>query len=181
MATGSAAPRPELIGLIAGLADKSQLLPEPGPGTTRYRLLRTTRHFAAAKLRESGQDRAAAARHARFYAGMAERMAARARIRPGGPASADPAAAFDDIRAALAWCFGPAGDEATGVRLAAAAALLRLDLHVARCRALEQCLAPPTSRVVLCRLGRQDGAGKGVHWGERAPPARIGCEGAACS
>ena len=76
-----------------------------------YRMLDTTRHDAARRLRES--DEAAAI-------GRAHAQQLRASI--GGLSAADVRRRLDDLRAALDWCFGNAGDVPLGLALTTAAA-----------------------------------------------------------
>ena len=106
--------------VLMALTSKSLLVAEPGEDGARFRFLETTRDFALAKLRASGEFDAAAARHALHVCDLleeAERIWLRLwhshwRVRHG--------ALVDDLRAALAWCFSAQGDPALGVRLAVA-------------------------------------------------------------
>src|SRR2546430_1071140 len=52
---------------VASLVDKSLIWNSEIGGSLYYRLLETTRAYAAAKLEESGQEEAVAKRHASYY------------------------------------------------------------------------------------------------------------------
>ncbi|MDB5072709.1 MAG: hypothetical protein JWM87_3820 [Candidatus Eremiobacteraeota bacterium] len=62
--------------LLAALAERSLLSTEEARGETRYRMLETTRAFAAGKLGESGDASAAERAHGTFFAGIAEQARA---------------------------------------------------------------------------------------------------------
>jgi predicted ATPase/DNA-binding winged helix-turn-helix (wHTH) protein len=93
---------------IADLATKSLIGTDISGDITYYRLLDTTRAYAMEKLAASGELRITALRHAEyirdFLASDDRRL--------------DYARAIDDIRAALAWSFGPEGDIAIAASLA---------------------------------------------------------------
>ena len=82
-----------------------------------YRLLDTTRAYALEKLTESGESERVARRHATYYLELLEaagRDPAREDERYG---AVEPE--LGNLRAALAWAFGPEGDQTIGVKLAA--------------------------------------------------------------
>ena len=93
---------------IANLATKSLIATDISGDITYYRLLDTTRAYAMEKLDASGEHRVTAQRHAEyirdFLASDDRRL--------------DYARAIDDIRATLAWSFGPEGDIAIAASLA---------------------------------------------------------------
>jgi predicted ATPase/class 3 adenylate cyclase len=62
-----------VLDLIAALVDKSLIVVEVIGEEQRYRLLESTRQFAAERLDEAGQRDEVAARHCRYFAGVAER------------------------------------------------------------------------------------------------------------
>jgi predicted ATPase/DNA-binding winged helix-turn-helix (wHTH) protein len=112
---------------IDSLVDKSMIMASPGttsvPGATmRYRLLDTARAYAQEIGGDRTERRALARRHAAYCLGWLEQFAAL------GGALLDPArraahlVELNDVRAALAWCFGDDGDAGFGIVLAAAAA-----------------------------------------------------------
>jgi predicted ATPase/Tfp pilus assembly protein PilF len=66
----------DVIGLLGSLVDKSLVMAEPAGTSLRYRLLETIRQFAAERLAEAGDDRAAlAVAHCAHYLSMAETAA----------------------------------------------------------------------------------------------------------
>jgi tetratricopeptide (TPR) repeat protein len=94
--------------VVDRLAGKSLVTAEPAEDGTRYRLLDTVRHYAAARLAEAAGTEAARHRHAAAFLGLAER-------------EREPALLVrdqDNFRAALEWSLGY-GDW-TGLRLARA-------------------------------------------------------------
>lgn len=94
---------------IASLATKSLIAADISGDMTYYRLLDTTRAYAMEKLVASAEHRPTALRHAAYF-----RDALTADDR-----RIDYPRAIDDIRAALAWAFGPDGDIAIAVSLTA--------------------------------------------------------------
>jgi len=60
----------QILGLLAGLEDKSLVEAEPIPGPRRFRLHEVLRQYAAAKLAEAGETAAVQARHLDHYAGL---------------------------------------------------------------------------------------------------------------
>jgi predicted ATPase/DNA-binding winged helix-turn-helix (wHTH) protein len=103
---------------IANLATKSLIATDISGDITYYRLLDTTRAYAMEKLAASGEHRKTAQRHAEyirdFLASDDHRL--------------DYARAIDDIRAALAWSFGPEGDVAIAASLASLSSPAWLEL-----------------------------------------------------
>jgi predicted ATPase len=107
-----------VVGLLAGLVEKSLVVAESRGGAARYRLLETVRAYARERLAGAAEAAAAAERHARFYVALGEHA---------GPALFAPAYdawldrledALADLRAALAWCLRH--DPAAGLRLVGA-------------------------------------------------------------
>lgn len=115
---------------VFNLAAKSLLSAETEGDTVLYRLLDTTRAYAAQKL-AAGDDQAALQRrhalHCCELAGAAEKdwdelppPAWQARYRRR----------ISDVRAALDWAFGPDGDAVIGARLMAASTLVWIELSL---------------------------------------------------
>src|SRR5260370_2835343 len=79
---------------------------------TRYRLLDTTRTYAAMKLTDAGEADLLRRRHAEYYRELLRKTASQADL----PADERRALAthLGDIRAALNWAFGPGGDLSLG-------------------------------------------------------------------
>lgn len=107
---------------VASLVDKSLIWNSEIGGSLYYRLLETTRAYAAAKLEKSGQQEAVAKRHASYYVEYLKSAST-------GSTATD-MTAFEphigNIRAALEWSLSTTGDTAIGVRLAAQSASLFL-------------------------------------------------------
>ncbi|MFN2608966.1 MAG: BTAD domain-containing putative transcriptional regulator [Acidimicrobiales bacterium] len=111
----------DVVGLVAGLVNKSLVVADVGAGPGRYRLLETLRHYAADRLAERGETDTVAARHLAWATALAEDAEA-------GLDGPDPAAALrrlevehDNLRAALA----RAATRDPGAALALAASLGR--------------------------------------------------------
>jgi predicted ATPase len=130
VASGQGPGDDEVVISIGGLVAKSLLSAvTAGDRTIRYRLLETTRAYAAEKLERSGEADVTSRRHAQYFSHLLSSA-------PGG--SIDPhhdqrALALGEhlgnVRAALDWCFGDRErDAALGVDLAAAAAPVLVQL-----------------------------------------------------
>jgi len=115
---------------LYNLAARSLLVCDYDGAEVAYRMLATTRLYAAGRLaREGEQPLVARAHAARCLDLMREARAARGHL-GGAHWLARYAGRLADVRAALDWCFGPGGDAALGVRLAAAATLLWSELSL---------------------------------------------------
>src|SRR5215470_8132237 len=121
VATGSGLDPSLLLGAIDSLVAKSMVATRPVGAMMRYRLLDTTRAY----LLELGQPDAEVAelavRHADYYRRWLEQAGTEWSASRGADLSAQ-FAGLNNVRAALEWCFGPNGNAAVGVALAAAAA-----------------------------------------------------------
>jgi predicted ATPase len=104
-----------------GLVAKSLVSAQTDTAPARYRLLETTRAYAFIKLRETGEFRTVARRHAEYYCDLFERAAAGLEAPPAGLA-AEYWRAIDELRAALLWAFSHSGDQSVGVALVVASA-----------------------------------------------------------
>ncbi len=136
----------EALEVIDRLAGKSLVAAEPAEDGTRYRLLDTVRHYAAARLAEAGDAEPAKDRHAAAFLRLAERER-------GLPALAREQ---DNFRAALEWSL--AHGNQTGPRLARALGGFWLGRGLLQegqdwlDRALAQRPADPRLRAELLRL-----------------------------
>jgi len=110
----------EVLGLLAGLVDKSLVQAETGGEAARYHLLETLRLFARERLREAGAAEAARDRHARWCLDLAEGWTAAGRRSPGADGARRARAEHENLRAALEWT--SERDPETALRLAAALA-----------------------------------------------------------
>ena len=118
------------VTVIASLIAKSLIAINVRDGT-RYRLLDTTRAYAADKLAESGEADAIRRRHADYYCELFGRTKAEPTT-PGSGAKGIAARAepLGNVRAALEWSFSPHGDAQVGIALAAASAPLFLEMSL---------------------------------------------------
>jgi predicted ATPase len=118
--------------VIASLVDKSLVSVSQTEGPSLYRLLDTTRAYAAVKLAERGEVNAIARRHALYFA---ERLVGMRAVMLRKRDLSDYSRQVGDIRAALEWSFSPSGDTSVGVELGAGAVPLFLGLSMLReCR-----------------------------------------------
>jgi predicted ATPase/DNA-binding winged helix-turn-helix (wHTH) protein len=119
---------------IASLIEKSLLSASLTDGMSSYRLLETTRAYAALKLRERGEEAAVSRRHALYYAELLG--GSRATTLRGRDLTAY-VRQIGDIRAALEWSFSPSGDRSVGLALSGGAVPLFLAISMLReCRRL---------------------------------------------
>jgi predicted ATPase/DNA-binding winged helix-turn-helix (wHTH) protein len=111
----------ELAATLESLAAKSLLsfgYSETGP---HYRLLETTRAYAADRLRGAGEHHRTAAAHARFLLAMFECAEAEWQWRVREEWTFTYGRHLNDLRKAIDWAFGEEGDPLLGLRLTAAA------------------------------------------------------------
>ena len=117
---------------VTSLVVKSLVVADLRGETSYYRLLETTRAYALEKLRENGEYREAAHRHANYHVNFlvqAEREAAEKRRNPNY------ARHIDNVRAGLDWAFAADGDVQTGVTLTCAAVPVWIQLSLfSECR-----------------------------------------------
>lgn len=139
---------------VLQLAAKSLLCIERYQQGVAYRLLETTRAYARRKLEDSGQAEIAARRHAEWVGTLLDRAQADWPRLDRADWWDSYGNAIDDVRAALAWSLGAAGDKQLGIRLTLASAPLWLGMSqfAEYHHWLEQAL------VTLDALGRRGGA-----------------------
>ena len=101
---------------------------------THYRLLESTRVYAAEKLHASGEAQQAAQRNADYLVEYLERHPVQVTAFPKREAEEQHLTSLGNWRACLAWCFSADGNAVTGARLSAAVAPALLDLLL-----LEEC------------------------------------------
>ena len=118
---------------ITSLLAKSLISKTESRGSTYYRLLETTRTFAATKLAERGEANRVARRHAKFFSEFLQHDQL-VQSRLGERNLSGYAAHIGNVRAALQWAFSDDGDVTLGVELAAWAAPLFVGLSL-----LEEC------------------------------------------
>jgi predicted ATPase/DNA-binding winged helix-turn-helix (wHTH) protein len=106
---------------VAGLVGKSLITVDGSAPVTSYRLPDATRIYGLGKLQGAGETAAAARRHASMLCDLLVEARESTSSLPDGRGYAGLVDQVGNVRAALQWSFGPDGDPATGVRLAAAA------------------------------------------------------------
>lgn len=106
--------------LLASLVEKSLVHAEAIEGTTRYRLLESTRAYAIEQLISNGELDAAASAHARAYLALAERLESQWDATPDVKWKPKAEPELENWRAALRWAFGNGGDFEVGRRLVVA-------------------------------------------------------------
>ncbi|MBO9708801.1 MAG: winged helix-turn-helix domain-containing protein [Caulobacter sp.] len=113
------------------LTAKSLISPDRWGDARGYRLLEMTRAYARARLADRGAAEcgATARRHAVHVLSVLE-AAETPRSESGERASSDLSAQLGNIRSALEWSFGPQGEAALAVPLAAASAPVFLNLSL---------------------------------------------------
>lgn len=115
---------------VLSLASKSMLACELVGDEVLYRMLETTRGYAAEKLRDSGAGRSARHRHAVRCAELVLRAEADWQLLDMPVWLARYGKRVADLRAALDFCLGPDGDNALGVRLIATSSLMWIELSL---------------------------------------------------
>ena len=109
---------------LFNLMAKSLLSSDIGGEAVQYWLLETTRQYASELLAASGEEAELARRHALHMLELSIQAEAERVQVPTDVWRSRHAYRIDDVRAALAWAFGAAGDTATGISLAATSAPL---------------------------------------------------------
>ncbi len=118
--SGDVVDRREAFDLLTSLADKNLVLAEAHGGATRYGLLETVRHYAADRLRESGEEVRVQRQHLEYFLAMAEEAEAQL-TGPDQRAWLDRLETErDNLRSALSRSAAVGGDAADGLRLAGA-------------------------------------------------------------
>jgi predicted ATPase/DNA-binding winged helix-turn-helix (wHTH) protein len=118
------------IDAIASLVAKSLVTADSGEMQARYRLLDTTRAYAAEKLKSAGEAARIGHRHANYYRQLLEATSSALAAAVPGKLYAACVSEVDNIRAALKWALGNCGDAKTGVALAAASAPFWLEMSM---------------------------------------------------
>src|SRR6476661_2126483 len=106
---------PEQVGdLLLSLAEKSLVYPDPVGNETRYRLLESTRYFAAEKLGPAADIRR---RHAEHFVDRFSVATAEWESTPTQQWIVRYEPDLDNLRGALEWAFGESGDLSLGLSL----------------------------------------------------------------
>jgi predicted ATPase/DNA-binding SARP family transcriptional activator len=112
--------RSEVVGLLAGLVDRSLVVADH-PEAVRFSMLETQRHYAAERLADAGEEDWLGRAHAAYYAEVAERGEPQLRGPEQGRWLGWLATERDNLRVALIWCRSHADAEPDlGLRLVAA-------------------------------------------------------------
>ena len=117
LASASAVAGRDVYDALADLASKSLVSVEVCRERVDYRLLETTRAYAAAHLAAGGEQAAVFRRHALHCLALARRIALDWERLPVASWSASYRRHVDDMRAAIDWAFGAQGDAALGIAL----------------------------------------------------------------
>ena len=118
-------PADQVVDALGQLVAKSLVSARPEGGSTRYRLLDTTRAYAVQKLVDCGEALGTARRHAGYVQQVLETaMAAEASGGGQAPRAQERASLLADARAALSWVY--ANDDGADLRVPLAAACARL-------------------------------------------------------
>ena len=118
----------EAVETISNLLSKSLIATSPAERRLRYRLLDTTRAFAADKLVENGEAARAARAHAEYFRDALRDIAVKSTGMQSAGGFLPHADYLPNVRAALTWSFSDDGDRTIGVDLAASAAQFFLEL-----------------------------------------------------
>ncbi|HVZ15078.1 MAG TPA: winged helix-turn-helix domain-containing protein [Bauldia sp.] len=107
---------------IDGLVAKSMVATRPAGAMMRYRLLDATRAYALQVATDDPGQAGLPERHASYYQRWLEEEGTKRPTLTSAFQRSLYLAGLANVRAALEWCFGPAGNDGLGVRLAVAAA-----------------------------------------------------------
>jgi predicted ATPase/DNA-binding winged helix-turn-helix (wHTH) protein len=125
----------DVIDVVAGLVAKSLISTTVISESTYYRLLDTTRAYAANKLAERGEADRIARRHVIFYSNFLEHDEIIQSL-SGAHGLSGYSPHIGNVRAALGWALSDHGDVAVGIELATWAARLFIGLSL-----LDECRA----------------------------------------
>ncbi|GGT14676.1 LuxR family transcriptional regulator [Streptomyces tanashiensis] len=113
-------PQEEVLDTLAGLMDKSILVPEEHLGELQYRLLQTLADYGRTRLRAAGEEETLARRHRDWYLQRTEEMA----TRWWGPDQLEWSRwlrrEYGNLRSAVEYCLTTPGEGQAGLRLTAA-------------------------------------------------------------
>lgn len=121
IAAGSGIAPLDVVAALGGLVSKSLLTAQVEGAGLRYRLLDSTRRYAARRRHEAGLDPRARRAHAERVIAVFEQSETEWAWRDSDDWIQNYLARLADVQAALAWAFGDGGDVALGVRLTVAA------------------------------------------------------------
>jgi predicted ATPase/DNA-binding winged helix-turn-helix (wHTH) protein len=148
VAAGDILEREQVAEAIAGLVTKSLIAVETNHTGVLYRLLDTTRGYILAKTVDSGERNTIARRHAIYCCEFLARAEIGSLTCSKNNGAIDGWRHVSNARAALEWSFSEQGDKEVGTALAAASALLFLELSLlTECRVwMERAIAELDAR-----------------------------------
>ena len=120
----------KVINALANLVEKSLIAADVQGVRARYRLLDTTRAYAALKLAESGKIELLHRRHAEIFRDALDRATRSWAVQPAAEWTRDHRHLIDNARAALEWAFSQEGDSAIAVELTLGAVPLWFQLQL---------------------------------------------------
>lgn len=120
----------EIVNAVANLVEKSLIAADVHGQQAHYRLLDTTRAYAAVKLAESGKAALLRRRHAEIFREALRKANLGWETQPAPAWIHDHWHLIDNVRAALEWAFSPNGDAETGVALTLGAVPLWFQLQL---------------------------------------------------
>jgi len=132
VASDEAVGRLAVLDMVTTLASKSLLSVDASGATTLYRLLDTTRAYARETLAGRPDAGEAARRHAEYCCAELADTDSAWEGRARREWLAEKSRLVDDVRAALAWAFSPAGDLPLAIRLTVVSAPLWFHLSLPR-------------------------------------------------
>jgi predicted ATPase/DNA-binding winged helix-turn-helix (wHTH) protein len=137
--------------IVGNLATKSLVQLDGSEHVGRWRMLETIRAYALEKLDEVGEGLRAKRHHAEYFCNLFVSISLGSPSQRKTEGIGEYVRDLDNVRAALDWCFSPAGDLAIGVSLTAAYVPVWLNLSlVAECRErAERALACSTIEATL--------------------------------
>lgn len=155
-----------LLAALGRLVEHSLIEVREGDGEASYRLLETVRQYGSAQLQALPEARAVRARHAQWVAQMVERAEPLTFGATRGATVTRLRRSVEEIRAALHWSTGSAGDPIVAIRIAGALgwfwisahpwddarALLRATLAAADAQGVADADRPLEERVALGRM-----------------------------
>jgi len=118
----------QTVDALERLTSKSLVYADHQESAVTYRLLKSTRAYAAERLEGAGELEAGLQRHASHILSLFERAAEELDSRDKREWMADYAGRVDDLRNAMSWAFDTPGDRMLGIRLTVAAIPLWFEL-----------------------------------------------------
>ena len=118
----------QVVESIGGLVRKSLLMADSSGGTSSFRLLDSTRLYAAERLAEAGEEPRVRQLHLHHLCDVLRQAEADWQVTPARDWGKSYSRYINDIRAALIWAFGPEGSDEGGVLLTSLALPLAMQL-----------------------------------------------------